>query len=194
VKRAGEACEMCARPIAESHSHVVDTESRRLLCTCRACTLLFTPEGAADGRYRAVPERVHSQPRLTLGESLWERFQIPVRMAFFFFNSSLNKVAAFYPSPAGATESQLDLAAWRDLVGANPVLGDLRPDVESLLVYGRRGGPFECFVVPIDACYELTGLVKRHWKGLDGGEEARSAIEAFFVKLRGRRRGEGTGE
>lgn len=186
VTRAGEVCEMCARPIEPSHRHVVDTESRNLLCACRPCTLLFAPEGAANGRYRAVPERVLHHPGFALGDALWERLQIPVRMAFFFFNSSLRKVAAFYPSPAGATESALDLAAWGDLVRANPLLADLQPDVEALLVFGRRGEPFQCFVVPIDVCYELTGLVKRHWKGFDGGEDARREIEAFFERLRAR--------
>ena len=42
-----------------------------------------------------------------------EEFQIPVGMAFFFFNSALGRVTGFYPSPAGATESLLPLAAWQ---------------------------------------------------------------------------------
>ena len=46
-------------------------------------------------------------------------------VAFFFFNSSLGRVAAFYPSPAGATESLLPLDAWDDLVASNSVLATL---------------------------------------------------------------------
>jgi hypothetical protein len=43
-------------------------------------------------------------------------------------------------------------------------------------------------VVPIDACYELVGLVRMHWKGFDGGEEAWAAIGGFFDAVRERSR------
>jgi hypothetical protein len=75
--------------------------------------------------------------------------------------------------------------AWDELVVANPVLRELAPDVEALLLYRRRGeSEFHSFLVPIDACYELTGRVRRYWKGFDGGEEAWREIETFFSKLR----------
>jgi hypothetical protein len=64
---------------------------------------------------------------------------------------------------------------------------DLLPDVEALLVR-RAGEGFECFLVPIDACYELVGLVRMHWKGFDGGEEAWEAIDGFFDAVRDRSR------
>ena len=102
-----------------------------------------------------------------------------MRVAFFFLNSDLGRVAGFYPSPAGATESLLPLEAWADLAAANPAMADLGPDVEALLVQ-RAGGGFECFLVPIDACYELVGLVRMHWKGFDGGQEAWEAIDGSF--------------
>jgi hypothetical protein len=184
-KRAGEVCEMCAAPIAEEHFHMVNLETRNLLCTCRACSLLFVPHGAAQGKFRAVPDRYAYAPSFMLTDSQWDALQIPVRLAFFFFNSSLGRVAAFYPSPAGATESLLPLETWQELIDANMLLKTLEPDVEALLVYRRKGeNSFECFIVPIDACYELTGSVKRRWKGFDGGEEAWREIEAFFTKIR----------
>src|SRR5262245_56106700 len=136
VKGTGEVCEMCAQPIAEPHSHVVNTETRSLLCTCRYCYLLFTRDGAAKGKYRAVPERDPYDPDFALSESQWERLQIPVRIAFFFLNSTLGRVVTFYPSPAGATESTLELGDWQGLVAENRVLQDMLPDVEALLVYG----------------------------------------------------------
>lgn len=185
----GERCEMCSATIADEHAHVVNVEARNLLCTCRACYLLFTRPGAAQGRYRAVPDRYLRLPSFALSPSAWDSLQIPVRMAFFFSNSSLGRVVAFYPSPAGATESLLPLEAWRGLVEQNPVLGGLETDVEALLVHGRRGGEsFDCYVVPIDACYELTGIVRRRWKGFDGGEEAWLDIDDFFARLCARSR------
>jgi len=185
----GERCEMCATPIADEHAHVVNVESRALLCACRACYLLFTSEGAAQGKFRAVPDRYLHVPAFVLGEAQWDALQLPVRIAFFFRNSSLGRMVAFYPSPAGATESTLPLDAWDELRQANPVLATLAPDVEALLVHGRRGREgFDCFIVPIDACYELTGVVRRRWKGFDGGEEAWRDIDDFFGRLRARSR------
>jgi hypothetical protein len=183
----GEACELCAEPLGDAHSHVVNLDSRQIMCTCRACWLLFTHGGAAGGRYRAVPDRYLHDPAFRLDDGRWEALQIPVRVAFFFHNSDLGRVAAFYPSPAGATESLLPLEAWAEVVAANPALADLDPDVEAVLVRRSEGG-FECYLVPIDACYELVGLVRMHWKGFDGGQEAWEAIDGFFDAVRERSR------
>jgi uncharacterized protein DUF5947 len=180
-----ERCEMCAEPIGEWHGHVVNIESRGLMCTCRPCALLFTKEGAAGGRFKAVPERYKYAANVPLAAASWDSIGIPVAMAFFFTNSALGQTVAFYPSPAGATESQLSLEAWTDLLAATPAMADLSPDVEALLVNKSANG-FECFLVPIDACYQLVGLVRMNWKGFDGGEEAWTAINEYFDGLRER--------
>jgi hypothetical protein len=181
----GERCDMCAEPIAEEHQHVVNLENRSLMCTCRGCYLLFTAEQASL-RYRAVPDRYLSFSDFSFGPPEWDDLQIPVGLAFLFQNSAQDRVVAFYPGPAGATESELPLDAWQRILEANPQLGHLRADVEALLVRGpdREHPDFSCFVVPIDACYELVGLVRLHWKGFDGGQEAETAIAAFFGRLR----------
>ena len=185
----GQVCELCATPIPAEHGHVVNVEHRRLLCACRACRLLFTSEGAAGGKLRAVPDRCLHAPGFVLTDAQWETLQIPVRMAFFFTSSPAGRVVAFYPSPAGAMESTLPLDAWRPIADANPILATLAPDVEALLVHGSRTAPgFDCFLVPIDVCYELVGVVRRRWKGFDGGEEAWRDIGAFFASLRARSR------
>ncbi|WP_246470969.1 DUF5947 family protein [Saccharopolyspora phatthalungensis] len=185
VRRPGEACEMCGEGLSERHSHVADLDQRRLLCTCRACYLLFTREGAGAGRRRAVPEDCGSDPDFVLTDQQWEAMQIPVGLAFFFRQSDLGRHVACYPSPGGATESELDLETWDEVVRANPLLRDLRPDVEAALVR-RRDGRFECFRTPIDACYELVGIVRRHWVGFHGGEEVWQHIDAYFADLRRR--------
>lgn len=183
--RPGEACELCGTSIAEPHPHVVNLESRALLCACRPCYLLFTHQGAGAGKFRAVPERYARASGPVLAERHWDALQIPVGIAFFFFNSSIGRTVAFYPGPAGATESQLPLETWSELVAANPALAALAPDVEALLVQKAADG-FACFLVPIDACYELVGLIRRAWKGFDGGEEAWRDIDGFFARLRER--------
>jgi hypothetical protein len=183
---AEERCELCGVPIPPEHRHLVNLETRSLLCACRPCGLLFTHSGAAGGKFKAVPERYLLARGLVLSEAQWENLQIPVNIAFFFYNSTLGHTAAFYPSPAGATESLLPLATWEELTRTNPILSGLEPDVEALLVQRPRGeeGTFECYVVPIDACYELVGRIRKRWKGFEGGEEAWSEIDAFFAGVR----------
>ncbi|MGH3923793.1 MAG: DUF5947 family protein [Pseudonocardiaceae bacterium] len=190
--RPGELCEMCLEPIppegAREHGHVVDLDARNVMCACRACYLLFEHKGAARGRYRAVPDRYRHDPEFALGEGQWDALQVPVAMAFFFFNSDsdVQRVVCFYPSPAGATESLLPLDTWDEVMAANPAFGDATPDVEALLIYRPKGQAFECFLVPITACYELVGRVRLRWKGFDGGTEVWAEIDAFFDRLRGR--------
>ena len=202
--RAEERCELCGVPIAHEHSHLVERESRRLVCACRPCYLVFLPKGAGGGRFRCVPERYLHDPAFDLTPAQWDDLQIPVGMAFFFYNSDLGRSVAFYPGPAGATESLLPLDSWEAMREANPLFASIENDVEALLV--RRSGcperltpplsgghpptpgTFECYLVPIDACYELVGLVRVNWKGFDGGEEAKTAIAGFFDRLRQRSR------
>jgi hypothetical protein len=181
---ADEPCDLCRQEITVTHQHVVNLETRGLLCTCRACYLFFTHEGTGQGRYRAVPDRYVAVPDFVLGDEQWDAFQVPVAIAFFFFNSTLNRTVALYPSPAGATESLLTLGVWTRLVRANPLLETLRPDVEALLIYKRPDG-FEGHIVPIDACYALAGRVRRHWGAFVRGEMG-TGIETFFATVRTR--------
>src|SRR5262249_24315417 len=181
--RPDERCEMCGVPMDDDHRHIVDMVRRSLMCVCRPCGLLFVSEGAGGGRFRAGAERYF---RLEADlDAPWELMNIPVGIAFFFVNSSLGRAAALYPSPAGATESLLPLEAWPEFVARHPLLATLAPDVEAVLLRRMRG-VHESFIVPIDACYELAGLVRRHWKGFDGGEEAGAAIDRFFDRIRER--------
>jgi len=189
VVRAGERCELCTEEIGDEHGHLVDLQARNLMCACRGCYLLFLSDGAGGLHYRAVPDRYLAFPDFQLSPAQWDSLQIPVSVAFFFLNSSLDRVAAFYPGPAGATESQLSLDTWDDIVDANPQLATLQSDVEAFLVRARpeRGGA-ECFLVPIDACYELVGHLRRLWKGFDGGREANDELDAFFGRVRAKAR------
>ena len=86
---------------------------------------------------------------------------------------------AFYPSPAGPTESLLGLEAWDEIEAANPVLRTIEDDVEALLVNRARGAR-EYFVVPIDDCYRLVGLIRTRWRGFTGGAEVWTEVGRFF--------------
>jgi Family of unknown function (DUF5947) len=184
---AGERCEMCSEPIAAEHQHVVNVEGRQLMCVCRGCYLLFT-DTHAELRYRAIPDRYLVFPEFALDRRRWEALQIPVGLAFFFHNSALGRTVAFYPGPAGATESELNLQAWNDIRAADPRVRTLAEDTEALLVRVPDDVrlPPECHLVPIDACYEFVGRLRMLWRGFDGGEDVRKYIAGFFELLAAR--------
>jgi hypothetical protein len=186
---AGERCEMCSEAVADEHQHVVNVAARQLMCVCRGCYLLFT-DSQAQLRYRAVPDRYLAFPDFALDRRAWSALQIPVGMAFFFRNSELERTVAFYPGPAGATESELDLDAWNAISGADPRADLLADDVEALLVRvpeSEDASP-QTYLVPIDACYEFVGRLRMLWRGFDGGQQAREFIDSFFARIATRAR------
>jgi hypothetical protein len=172
---------MCAAPVGPEHGHVVDTEHRSLKCACRACYLLFTRPDA--GRFRSVPDRYVHDPAHPLTTVEWEGLGIPVGAVFFLCGAG--GLTAFYPSPAGATECLLNLDAWARLTAGHPMLAAAERDVEAILIHSAAG-TVACFLVPVDVCYELVGLVRVYWKGFDGGQEAHEQIDAFFARVRAR--------
>jgi len=148
--------------------------------------LLFS--GRAGPKYKRVPRDIQLLANFQMSDAEWDGLMIPINLAFFFQNSLDSRVSAFYPSPAGATESLLPLEAWSSIVQANPALNLLESDVEALLVnrvgQSRGAGPAEYYIVPIDACYKLVGLIRIHWRGLSGGTEVWQEIGNFFSDLR----------
>jgi Family of unknown function (DUF5947) len=177
-----ELCELCGEPLPPTHRHLLDLESRELMCACRACTVLFDRREAGGSHFRLVPDRRLLLGDFSLDDVAWARLRIPVDMAFFFHHSGLGRTVAFYPSPMGPTESQLGLDAWDEVEEANPVLRTLEPDVEALLVNRARGAR-QHFLVPIEEPYRLVGLIRTRWRGLTGGEEVWREIEGFFREL-----------
>jgi Family of unknown function (DUF5947) len=189
-----ERCELCGLPLATEHRHLVELATQRLVCSCEACGLLFSGQAT---KYRRVPLRFLLLQDFALSDAQWDSLLIPINMAFFFHNTPRDRAVAIYPSPAGPMESLLDLSSWSELVAANPALRTMEPDVEALLVdrisrntpqaggHERTGagvGP-RYFLVPIDACYKLVGLIRAHWRGLSGGQGVWGEIEKYFTEL-----------
>lgn len=174
-----EFCELCSIQVGPDHRHLVDVERRSLACACLACALLFDRPGAGGGRFRTVPDRYLADPGWQADPVRWQALHIPVEMAFFFRNSAMERTVVLYPSPAGATESEIDQEAWDAAFGASPLARELVPDVEALLVRHTADGG-SCHLVPIDAAYQLVGRLRLHWQGFDGGTEVHREIAAFF--------------
>ena len=176
---AGESCDLCGNEIPPDHRHVLQLTERRILCVCESCLALRS----GDPELRPSGTRVVWLDDFELSDELWARFQIPIGLAFFLRDSAAGRVVALYPSPAGATESELDLDAWDELGAANPALADLEADAEALIV-NRMGEPPQHAIAPIDECYRLVGLIKASWEGISGGVGPEEAIERFFDELR----------
>ncbi len=177
-----ENCDLCDAELPQTHAHLLDLASRRLVCACDACTILF--DNPAPTKYRRVPHRVEFLADFRLPEETWSALHLPIDLAFFLYSTKAERVLALYPSPGGATESLVPLEAWQSLVEDNPILRELQPDVESLLV-NRIGETRDHYRVGVDKCYELVGLLRTHWRGLSGGPAVWEAIRRFFADLRG---------
>jgi hypothetical protein len=184
--RLVEKCDMCSAELGSEHAHLVELTQRRLHCACDACAMLFS--GKAGTKYKRVPRDSRLLANFRMTDVEWDSLLIPINLAFFFQNSVDSHVSAMYPSPAGATESLLPLEAWSSTVQANPALNHLEPDVEALLVnrvgQSRGSAAAEYYIVPIDTCYKLVGLIRLHWRGLSGGTEVWQEISNFFAELR----------
>ena len=183
-----ERCELCSLELGREHPHLIEIAARKMVCACDACALLF--DGRSGAKYKRVPRCVHALNSFKLSDAQWESLMIPINMAFFFNSSVDRRVVVFYPSPAGAVESLLSLEAWQEIVQENNELSAMETDVEALLVNrvgkSRANVPAEYYIVPIDECYKLVGLIRAHWRGLSGGTEVWQEIGHFFTNLKSR--------
>jgi hypothetical protein len=181
-KHTAEQCELCGRVIAPAHPHLLDLTTRALACSCEPCALLFDNQ---NSRFRTIPRVGRVLPDFQITDEQWQRLQTPINLAFFVRSSATGLPVAYYPSPAGATASDLPDGAWSELCDASPVLNELATDVEALLV--NRIRDTRIYIrSPIDVCYELVGLLRGRWRGLLGGTEVWTEIDRFFAHLKER--------
>lgn len=179
--RAGTQCELCGARMPEEHRHVVDRTARRLLCACTACVVAF--DGDIPGRFRTVPGRLRVVRDASIDTTALDALSVPVGLAFFFRSSALERWVAVFPSVAGPTEAELPPEAWSGLEARSALARGISPDVEALLVHRTRDARCSGYLVPVDQCYELIALLRRHWRGIDGGDDVRRAIAGFFAQL-----------
>ncbi|HZT87766.1 MAG TPA: DUF5947 family protein [Stellaceae bacterium] len=175
-----ESCELCGTPIAADHPHVLEIANRRLLCACRVCgdAMAMRPGEA----YRLVPRTVAALPAFQISDAEWAMLDLPIDMAFLLHSSPAQRPIALYPGPTGIAESHPSTAAWSALAMRNPVLSELQPDVEALLV-NRIKGRRAYFRAPIDRCFHLAGLLRTRWQGWSGGDAVWQAVDDFFAVL-----------
>jgi hypothetical protein len=174
-----ERCDLCQTTVPPDHRHMLNLYERQIVCVCESCWALRS----GDAEFRPTGTRTLWLEEFELPEELWAQFRIPIGLAFFMHSSVTDCVVAMYPSPAGATESELHFETWPRLVEMNPVLSTLEHDAEALIV-NRMSDPPAFAIAPIDRCYMLVGLVKVAWEGISGGAGVQEAIESYFDGLR----------
>lgn len=174
-----EHCDLCGAELPDDHRHLLHLDERRILCACEPCVAMR----AGEGPYRPTGSRLLWLDRFDLPDDLWARLRVPIGLAFFMSSSSAGRVVGLYPSPAGATECELELDAWAELREANPVLDSIEPDIEGLIV-NRISVPHQYAIAPIDECYRLVGTVKASWEGISGGRAVEEVVPAFLEELR----------
>jgi len=175
--KTDEHCDLCSTSIPVDHRHMLNIEERRIVCTCESCWALRS----GDAEYRPVGSRTVWLPDLHMPDDVWAGFQIPIGLAFFMYSTTSECVVAMYPSPAGATESELHFDTWNRLIELNPGL-KIDPDIEGLIA-NRMVDPPVYAIAPIDRCYELTGAIKANWSGISGGTGVDEAVAKFFEDL-----------
>ena len=154
---AAERCELCSAELAPLHCHLLAPQTRAIVCSCDACAVLFTMQA----------------------------LNIPINLAFFCRSGTPPRPTAFYPSPAGSVESLLDLESWHDITAKNPALSKMEDEIEALLI-NRTIAPHSHYLVPIDECYRLVGLIRAQWRGFSGGKDMWQSIANFFISLKER--------
>jgi len=182
-RQAQERCELCSIPVAPDHRHLMEMANGQIVCACDPCAVRF--EAVIGGRFKLIPRNARLLADFEVSDVEWDRLALPINLVFIFHSSRTRKLTAMYPSPAGATESLLPLENWSALIEKNPALTLLDSDVEALLV-NRVGEARDYFIAPIDRCYELVGLIRKHWRGLAGGTVVWEQIEQFFSRLKAR--------
>lgn len=179
ARPAAERCELCGTGLNPEHQHLLDRKSRQAACACDACAILFCNQQGS--KFLRIPRRILRLEGFCFTDLQWEAMMLPIHLAFFLRQAG-GETTAMYPSPAGAMESLIALPKWEELFGSSGVLSRVEPEVEALLV-NRIGDRAMHFIVPIDACYQLIGVIRTKWRGLSGGAEVWQAIADYFAGL-----------
>lgn len=178
-KREAYRCEFCGTELFSTHDHIFDSVAKHLLCVCCDCHLLLTARETPC--FQMLPKRVELLRGFQPCEDMWQLAGLPLDIAIL-ERSHEAGVTAIYPTTRGPVEVNLGPDAWRDLVRSNPVLTDMRADVEALLVY-RIEAEQVAYRLPIDDGYRLVDMTSDLWCGFGGGRDVWRELGSFFSDL-----------
>jgi hypothetical protein len=176
-----EECELCADTIGAEHAHLLELLARRVLCACESCAAVSVQEeDRQSARYLRVERRAARLQELVIDDDEWAALRVPVGLAFFTTRRPSSEVVATFPGRAGIIEAFVPLKAWSELERRFPVLRRMLPEVEALLVR-RSARHHDYFLVSIDHCFELCGLL-RGCEAPNSSTEL-APVQRFFERL-----------
>jgi hypothetical protein len=175
-----ERCELCRASLPAKHAHLLETAASEMRCACKSCAERY---GSTQTGFLPIVPRKERLAAFELSDTDWDGFQIPIDLAFLVRKS--NGLTALYPGPAGIVKSEPDPSAWEWLATRNPVLTELQPEVEALVV-NRVRGRREAFRLSIDHCFALAGTMRSQWHGLSGGPKVWDEIAQYFDSIEAR--------
>ncbi|HEX3809525.1 MAG TPA: DUF5947 family protein [Rhizomicrobium sp.] len=169
-----ERCELCRASLSGKHDHLLEIAAGQMRCACKSCAQSY---GTAEEGFLPIASRKQRLSQFALSDAEWDGFQIPIDLAFLVRKGE--RLTALYPGPAGIVQSEPDPSAWQSLLAANPVLNELQPEVEALVV-NRVQGRREAYRLSIDHCFTLAGTMRSQWHGLSGGPKVWDEIARYF--------------
>ena len=177
-----EAGARALRPVrradpARSTATCSTSTTRELMCACRACSILFDRGAAGGGHYRLVPDRRLRLDGFELDDARVGGPAHPGRHGVLLPQHAGGARGRLLPEPDGRDRVAARARRLGDARGRRTrCCATIEPDVEALLVNRARGAR-QHWLVPIDDCYELVGLIRTRWRGLTGGKEVWEEIE-----------------
>jgi len=156
-----ERCDLCADPLPPEHPHrhLIQPATGTVSCACRACSVLFDHGATAASGFRLLPRGRRRLDGCHIDDTVWAGLGIPVALAFFTRSAQGGEITAAYPSPLGALRATVTPDDWQRVEECHPQLPGQVTDVLALLV-NRANGAGEHWLVPLDDCYRLVGIIK----------------------------------
>ncbi|HEX4342654.1 MAG TPA: DUF5947 family protein [Verrucomicrobiae bacterium] len=149
------ACIFCSAALDSPPIHVFEVATRKLAAACHHCATEVAH--VAGGPFKAIPHETRPLLDFHLPQILWDKFELPAHKTFVFYSTATAKMMAVTPTTDGLIESTVCRDQWKAVIEANPVLEDMRPDVEAFLIL-ETGETREYFIAPIDVCYSLVNI------------------------------------
>ena len=180
-----ERCELCGAPIAARAPPPARPRATASCCAraapARCCS---TAPRRRGGHYRLVPDRrlrarrLRARRRRVGGAAPAGRHGVLLPQQRRGRARAWPSTRARWGRPSRCSSSRRGRSSRRP----TRCCATLEPDVEALLVNRARGARRH-WLVPIDECYALVGLIRTHWRGLTGGAEVWEEIGRFFEEL-----------
>ena len=166
---ANGLCRFCSSALDSPPNPLFEVATQRVLFACNPCASRF--EKRSGGPFKLIPRSTRQIEDFRMPEVPWQTYDLPGNVTFVFYCTAAAKLLSVCKVAAGTVDLTVPREVWKAIIEANPVLEEMRPDVEGLLII-HTGDSREYFIAPIDVCYNL--IKTRPSTSHDGLEEAKN--------------------